>query len=118
MADWMDEINAELRRAEQSNHPGRTRTAARRIAGIALRQVPDIQQKTSVTEDYIGILRVSMNVQEFPAEVQGAASRLQARLSADFSSPSKDPMGDAMIIVAFVQKLLQRCGNATAFLNE
>jgi hypothetical protein len=114
MADWMDEINAELRRAEQSNHPGRTRTAARRIAGIALRQVPDIQQKASVAEDYIGILRVSMNVPEFPAEVQGAASRLQARLSADFSSPSKDPMGDAMIIVAFVQELLHRRGNATA----
>ena len=114
MADWMDEINAELRRAEQSNHPGRTRTAARRIAGIALRQVPDIQQKTSVAEDYIGILRVSMNVPEFPAEVQEAASRLQARLSADFSSPSTDPIGDAMIIVAFVQELLHCRGNAKA----
>ena len=110
MADWMEEIAAERRRAEQSTHPGRTRTSARRIAGIALRQLQDRQKASSAAGDFVEILRVSMNAPEYPAEVRAAASRLYARLSPDFSSPSKDPLGDATIIVEFVQQQLRRIG--------
>jgi hypothetical protein len=108
MSGWMDEIAVERRRAEESKHPGRIRTAARRIAGIALRQLPDARLNSSGGEDYVGILRTSMNLPELSAEVREAASRLQSRLSADFSSPSKDPIGDAMIIVEYVKEVLRR----------
>jgi len=108
MADWLDEIDREFRRAGQSNHPGRIRTAARRIAGIALRQLPELQRQDSASGDYVRNLRLFMEMSEFPEEVRAAAARLQAQLSGDFSSPSKDPIGDAATIVDFVKEILRR----------
>ena len=112
MTDWTEEIERERRRAEQTNHPGRLRTIARRIAGLALRQLPGRLLRNAPADDYVGMLRGAMDVPEIPAEVRDAASRLQARLSADFTSPSKDPVGDAMIIVRYVEEVL-RAGTST-----
>lgn len=107
MGDWLHEIEIELRRAEQSRHAGRTRTAARRIAGIAIRQLLDTQRSLSAGQDYITALRGLTGLPELPEEIQAAAARLEARLSVDFTSPSIDPIADPMIIVGFVKELLR-----------
>ena len=49
-------------------------------------------------------LRLFVKSKNLPAEVATAAARLEARLSANFTSQSLDPIGDAMLIVEFVEK--------------
>src|SRR5271157_4587213 len=107
MVDWEREIEVELRRAGQAQNPGRRRTAARRIAGIAIQQLQKQSAQLPVERDYITALRVFMKSENLPPEVAAAAGRLEARLSADFTSQSLNPVGDAMLIVEFVIKKLQ-----------
>jgi hypothetical protein len=110
MTDWLNEIDVELRRAEQSRHPGRIRTVARRIAGTAIRQLPDTRHNLLAGEDTMTALRGFIRSPELPEEIRAAASRLEARLSPDFTSPSIDPIADAMIIVGFVKEMLRADG--------
>jgi hypothetical protein len=110
MADWEREIEVELSRAKQSQNPGRLRTAARRIAGIAIQQLQKRNAPLSVERDYITALRVFIKSENLPVEVSTAAARLEGRLSADFTSQSLDPVGDAMLIVEFVRTKLSASG--------
>jgi hypothetical protein len=107
MADWQREIEIELRRAGESQNPGRLRTAARRIAGIAIQQLPRQNAQSPAERDYITALRVFIKSEKLPIQVAAAAARLEARLSVDFTSQSLDPIRDAMLIVEFVRKKLQ-----------
>lgn len=103
MRDWLGEIENELQRGRKSQNPGQTRTAARRIAGIAIKELQKHFPHQLFGEDYIRALRDFTNTDELPVAVVEAARRLQARLSPDFTSPSVDPLGDAMLIVEFVK---------------
>jgi len=51
-----------------------------------------------------------MKLERIPPDVASAAARLEARLGPDFTSPSVDPIGDAMIIVEFVRIKLRDSG--------
>jgi len=108
MADWLMEIENELRRVLQSQNPGRTRTVARRIAGIAIKELQGQFPPSFFGEDYYRALQAFMIADEIPAPVAAAARRLQERLTADFTSPSLDPLGDAMTIVEFVKIRLSK----------
>jgi hypothetical protein len=108
MTDWQREIEIELRRAEGSTNPGRLRTAARRIAGIALQQLQQSLGQAPGEGGYMNALRKFMSSKNIPREAAAAAERLEARISPDFTSPSVDPVGDAMLIVEYVKtKLLE-----------
>ena len=106
MNDWRDDIEREMRRAETFRHPGQTRSAARRIAGIALRQVPEVCGRLSGQGDVLMLLRILSELSGIPEPARAAATRLHMRLDTDFSSPSKDPLADAKIIVDYVESLL------------
>ena len=116
MADWLHDIEVELRRAEQTANPGRIRTIARRIAGIAIQEIEQRNQKVQSGVDYIHSLRAFINLDGTPENVIAAAERLQTKLSENFVSPSIDPIGDAMIIVEFVKN--QIAGDAAKSNNS
>lgn len=103
MTDWLIEIENELRKGRQSENPGRTRTIARRVAGIAIKELQSQFPTLSFGEDYYRALQVFMNADRIPAPIAAAARRLQERLTPDFKSPSIDPLADAMIIVEYVK---------------
>ena len=98
--DWLRQIDTELSRVKNERHPARIRTAARRIAGIALQH-----RSGSASDDLLRALQDAVNDAALPVIVRDAAARLAARIAADFSSPSVDPLGDAMIIVDHVRSL-------------
>ena len=106
MSNWEGDIERELRRAGMMKHPGQIRTAARRVAGIALRQLPEVRARLSTHEDVVLLLKIFAGLSDVPDEVRAAATRLHTRLNAEFSSPSKDPLADAMIVVDYVRSLL------------
>ena len=110
MADWEREIEIELQRAGGSANPGRLRTAARRIAGIAVQQMQNQENPLVGAHDYMSALRLFINSGNIPPEVSAAAERLESRLSADFTSQSVDPIGDAMLIVEYVRSRLRKNG--------
>lgn len=99
--NWLLQIQTELKRIQPNQNPGRTRSTARRIAGIALKEY----YKTS-TENFLTLIQQASNDITLPKNVRDAALRLAARLSSDFTSPSVNPLGDAKIIVDFVKKQL------------
>ena len=96
--NWSLQIETELQRIRPGENPGRTRATARRIAGIALQHFYNKHE-----EDFLRLLQSSVNDPALPPSVNEAAGRLAARLDADFTSPSLDPVGDAMIVVEFVK---------------
>lgn len=98
--DWLRQIDTELSRITNERHPARIRTSARRIAGIALQH-----RSGSASDDLLRALQDAVNDPSLPDSVRDAAARLSARLAPDFSSPSVDPLGDAMIIVDLVRSL-------------
>jgi len=108
MVDWEREIEIELQRAGGSANPGRLRTAARRIAGIAILELNNQKSPPSGAYDYMSHLRFFMNSGNIPPEVSAAAKRLEARISADFTSQSVDPIGDAMLIVEYVRRRMRK----------
>jgi uncharacterized protein (UPF0147 family) len=97
--NWLNTIEKELLRLRPNEHPGRTRTTARRIAGIALQHY-----YASATSDFLKLLQSTVADDAVPVDIRAAADRLAARLDANFSSPSIDPVGDAMAIVEFVKQ--------------
>ena len=104
MSGWLEMVETEMGRARQTQNPGRVRTVARRIAGIAIQELRRQSSEDSSGEDYLRLLNWTAARNDVPPEVAGAAQRLGARLSEDFTSPSVDPLGDAMIIVGFVKR--------------
>ncbi|MFA6540656.1 MAG: hypothetical protein WCT99_03565 [Bacteroidota bacterium] len=98
--NWLTQIENERRRIQPGENPGRTRTIARRIAGIALKQIYDAS-----VDDFMLLLQRASNDLSLPPDVQHAAARLSTRLSPDFQSPSVDPVGDADIIVTYAKTL-------------
>jgi hypothetical protein len=109
MPNWKTEIDQEMgraREAERRGNAGRVRTCARRIAGIALRQVQQQFPQLQLSSDYLTALYAVKKSNSIPPHVAEAAARLQARISENFISPSSDPIGDAIIIVKFVEQKL------------
>jgi hypothetical protein len=106
MMDWQREIEIELLRAGNSQNPGRLRTSARRIAGIAVQELQKRDVHVPAELGYVNALRKFIKSENLPLAVSAAAARLESRLSPDFTSQSLDPVGDAMIIVEFVRKQL------------
>ena len=104
MSEWLEMVETELGRAQQTQNPGRVRTVARRIAGIAIQELRRQSSQDPTGEDYLRLLNWIAQKKDVPPEVAGAAQRLGARLSEDFTSPSVDPLGDAIIIVGFVKR--------------
>ena len=99
--NWLLHIDIELQRIRPDENPGRTRTTARRIAGISLQQ---FYHQSS--EDFIRLIQSAIDDPILPDNVRSALERLAARLSPDFTSPSIDPINDAMIVVEFVKEQL------------
>jgi HEPN domain-containing protein len=107
---WIEDAEMELvraRAAEEAGNPGRVRTAARRAAGYALRELEMQSPGRNYGSDFLRQLRGLAEDRGAPEEVRGAAQRLQARLSADFVSESGNPVRDAQVIIRFVQQALQ-----------
>ena len=98
---WLLQIETELNRIQLNENPGRTRTIARRIAGIALREL-----YYSSGEDFLKLIQQASDDAKLPENVRTSASRLASRLSSNFTSPSIDPIGDAKIIVEFVKRAI------------
>lgn len=96
---WLNEIEEEMHRIVENANPGRTRTIARRIAGIALRRYYN-----HPAEDVLRIMQTALNDASIPLDVRSAVERLAARLDAQFKSPSVDPIADATIVVDFIKK--------------
>lgn len=96
--NWLDEIATELRRVVPGENPGRTRTIARRAAGIAAQQWSGIR-----SADMMHLLRAMQQSSDIPSDVRSAIERLTARIDAEFRSPSEDPVADARIIVEYVR---------------
>lgn len=100
MNDWLRSIDAERLRLAESDNPGRVRTIARRMAGMALHHHYGI-----AAGDFLAVLKRCVLDEAVPAEVRSAAERLSARLDAAFVSLSTDPVGDATAIIEFVRHL-------------
>lgn len=96
---WLLQIETELKRVQPEQNPGRTRTIARRIAGIALKEMYH-----APSDDFVQLLQQAKDDVTLTHEARSASERLAARLDANFRSPSADPINDAMIIVAYVKE--------------
>ena len=108
--NWMESVNLELERgaeAERQGNQGKARTSARRAVGIAIEELQRRFPEKTFGRDFIGQLRSLASDPEAGESIRSAADRLQARLTPEFESPSKDPIGDAKIIIGFV---LERLG--------
>ena len=95
---WQLLIENEIQRIRPGENPGRTRTIARRIAGIALQH-----HYGNAPDDFLRLIQRAIADENLPVHVRSALGRLSARLDAQFSSPSTDPVGDAMMVVDFVR---------------
>jgi HEPN domain-containing protein len=109
--DWKRTVERELglarAAADEGNH-GKARTCARRAIGVALTELQRSQPGLIAGSDFIRQLRGVMEDERFEREVRDAARRLQERIAEDFSSPSKDPVGDAMIVLRDVIARMER----------
>jgi uncharacterized protein (UPF0147 family) len=107
--NWFDELELELNRgreAERIGNEGRVRTAARRAVGIA---VTEYQRRLEVNRygaDFMRQLRGIAGDQSLPHDVREAATRLQTRISQEFTSPSRQPLADALVIIDFIKRAL------------
>ena len=105
----MESVTLELQRAEEaqrSGNEGRARTSARRAAGFAITEMEKRFPEKRYGSDFMTQLRSLARDPEVARSVRAAAERLQARLSPEFESLSKDPIADANIIIQFVVEQL------------
>ncbi len=98
--NWLLKIDAELGRIRPGQAAGKVRTTARRIGGIAMKELYG-----SASDNFLQQLQTAAADDALPEQVRSAAERLSTRLDENFSSPSVDPVGDAMIIVDHVKQL-------------
>jgi len=57
-------------------------------------------------DDAVRQLRGVSEDRTLPEEVREAAERLQSRVAEDFSSPSRQPLADAAVIINFIKQKL------------
>ena len=109
MADWLDKIEVEIdrgRKAERDGTGGKARTAARRAVGLA---VTEFQQRRGGKQYGADVMTQLGGIAEdlsLPGEVRDAALRLHSRISQDFTSPSRQPLADATVIINFIKQAL------------
>jgi len=106
---WLDEIETELdrgRAAEDLGNEGKSRTAARRAVGIAVTEFQKRQNAKHYGADVMKQLGGIAEDQSLPGEVRQAATRLQTRISSEFTSPSRQPLADARVIIDFIRRAL------------
>jgi len=106
----VEEIEKELfraREAERAGNSGRARTAARRAVGIAIEEVQRKDPARFLGSTAPAQLESLALDQNTPMPVREAAERLRARISAEFRSPSVDPLADATIIITFLSSLVK-----------
>ena len=90
----------EARAAFRSGEIGRARTCARRAVGMALR----IKYGSgNYADTFIDALRRMALDESFSTDVRAAAKRLSGRSREDRTSPSRDPVNDASIILKHLQ---------------
>ena len=107
--NWLDEIELELNRghdAERVGNEGKARTAARRAVGMAVTEYQKRQAVNAYGADVMRQLQGIAEDESLPNEVRGAASRLQTRISQEFTSPSRQPLADAQVIIDFIKRRL------------
>jgi hypothetical protein len=108
--NWLEGVQLELRRAaeaDRNSNLGKVRTSSRRAVGIAVTELQRRLPEKHYGRDFIGQVRGIAADESIPEKVRSAAHRLQSRLSTDFESPSRHPIEDAKIIIAFVIERLQ-----------
>lgn len=106
---WLDEIELELdrgREAERLGNEGRARTAARRAVGIAVMHYQKLEGVKQYGDDVMKQLRGIAEDRSIPDDVRQAATRLQTRISQEFTSPSRQPLVDALVIVNYIRRAL------------
>ena len=107
--NWFDEIELELNRgreAERNGNEGKVRTAARRAVGIAVTEYQRRLEVVPYGADVMRQLRGMAVDQSLPRDVRDAATRLQTRISQEFTSPSRQPLADALVIIDFIKRAL------------
>jgi hypothetical protein len=101
--DARQQIESEFEHARlalKSGNDGRARVCARRAAGIAIGVWLSRRDETGWPVDAINRLRFAREHSSLPDDVRGAAGRLTARVTPDFTSPfDADPVEDALILV-------------------
>lgn len=106
---WTDNVEKELTRAREAKrlgNEGRVRVSARRAVSVMVNELQRVTGKT-YGSDAVRQLQALTEDASFPQEVRNAAGRLQARLSEDFASESKDPLADALVIIECIQRKLR-----------
>jgi hypothetical protein len=106
---WLDEIELEFNRgreAERTGNAGKARTAARRAVGIAVMEYQRRQALQRYGDDVMKQLRGIAADLSLPIDVREAAGRLQTRISQEFTSPSRQPLADAEVIINFFRQAL------------
>ncbi|MBI3586143.1 MAG: hypothetical protein HY088_03310 [Ignavibacteriales bacterium] len=103
---WTDDAEKELTRAREAKklgNEGRVRVSARRAVSIMVNELQKRVTGKNYGSDAVRQLQALAEDVGFPQEVRNAAGRLQARLSTDFASESKDPIADALIIIECIR---------------
>lgn len=107
--NWLDEIELEFNRgreAERIGNTGKVRTAARRAVGIAATEFQRRLALQRYGDDVMKQLRGIAEDPSLPVDVREAAGRLQTRVSQEFTSPSRQPLADAEVIINFFRQVL------------
>jgi hypothetical protein len=103
---WQDEIEIELqiaRKAAQDQMGGRSRVAARRAAGIAVREYNRLKPFTQNSYNYYNLMVAFSTHPSIPDEIQQVARRLCQRVNEQYNLPEGyDLITDAEILVEFV----------------
>lgn len=103
MSSWLIEIEKEIQILKAQIIPGRIRTSARRISGIALKEFYN-----STENNFILLLQKTASDENIPEDVRNSAFRLQSRVDEKFNSICTDPFGDAMRILNFVKTKIKK----------
>ncbi len=107
---YKERISKELQIAYASRkqgNEGRARVCARRAVGIALTFFFESTNEQVKDQDAMDLLKHVQSIPEFPPELQQSATRLTARIGADFQYTSNtDPLEDAKAIIEFIFKII------------
>jgi hypothetical protein len=101
-------IDAERKRAyaaRAEGNEGKVRVCARRAAGVALSYWLGGRGREDWGRDALSRLKALREEPAAPQEVRGAAGRLTARITPDFTSPhGADPLDDAELIIRWLMQ--------------
>jgi hypothetical protein len=96
------------REAQSSGNAGKVRTAARRAVGCALRYWLEKYPHPGYPSDMMRQIKLFSDETYVPPQVREALLRLETRISAEFESPSIDPLNDASVIISYIRSEIQR----------